>query len=77
MVVGSWPFCPDHGRASVSIQPDEWPGGKTIENMGPEPITFRSRSEWRRAMKERGLVNAVRHVGEPGSDKSRHTSRWV
>lgn len=74
--VGEWPWCP-HGTPSFTHIPDEIPGGMTVENMGPTPLTFYSKSEWRREMKARGLVNQVRHVGVQGSDKSPHTSRWV
>ena len=76
--VGEWPWCP-HGRSTgLSVVDDSIPGGMTVENMGtPTPQTFYSKSEWRRAMKERGLVNMVRHVPEQGSDKSPHTQRWV
>lgn len=66
------------GRLSAPhVVADSIPGGMTIENMGHEPMTFYSKSEWRHAMKERGLVNQVRHVGKQGSDKSDHTTRWV
>ena len=61
----------------VSVVDDAIPGGMRIENMGPEPLTFHSKTEWRRAMHERGLVNQVRHVGKQGSDKSDHTTRWI
>ena len=56
---------------------DEFPGGKVIENLGPEPVTVHSKSELKREMELRGLVPAVRHVGLPGSDKNPNTSRWV
>jgi len=46
------------------------------DNLGPEPIRIRSKAERRRLMKERGLVEAVRHVGTQGSDRSPHTQRW-
>lgn len=78
LVVGEWPFCP-HGipARALTVIDDSIPGGMTIENMGPTPLTFYSKSDWRREMKARGLVNEVRHVGEPGSDKSKHTTRWI
>lgn len=41
------------------------------------PRRFTSKSELARAAEEKGLQNAVRHVGEPGSDKSKHTQRWI
>lgn len=56
---------------------DEFPGGKTFYNLGHEPVTVYSKSELNREMAKRGLVPFVRHVGEQGSDKSKHTSRWV
>lgn len=40
------------------------------------PRHFTSKQEWRRATKEAGMVNAVRHLGTKGSDKSKHTTRW-
>jgi hypothetical protein len=74
--IGDWPFCP-HGRASIGAQSDGIPGGETLENVGPEPVTFYSRSEKRRYLKEHGLVEFVRHVPVPGSDRSPHTTSWT
>ena len=76
LVVGSWPFCP-HGRGSYTAQPNDIPGGLTLENLGHEKVTVYSRSELRRELKARGLVEMVRHVPVPGSDKSPHTTSWV
>jgi hypothetical protein len=74
---GLWK-CPLEARhAGPTVIPDDVPGGFTVENMGHEPLTFHSKSEWKRDMKARGLVNQVRHVGVQGSDKSPHTTRWV
>jgi hypothetical protein len=78
LVVGSWPFCPDHTRGgSYNAQPNDWPGGKTFENLGGQPVTLYSRSELRRELKARGLEECVRHVPIPGTDKSPHTQSWV
>jgi len=74
--IGDFPFCP-HGTSNLTVADDSIPGGMTVENMGHEPRTFHSKSEWRRTMKERGLVHMVRHVPEQGSDKSKHTQRWI
>lgn len=77
--VGDWPFCP-HGKfvaEHLAVVDDTIPGGMVVENMGPTPLRFNSKSEWRAEMKRRGLVNKVEHVGVPGSDRSPHTSRWV
>ena len=74
--IGEWPWCP-HGTPNLVLADDSIPGGMTVENMGPTPVTFHSKSEWRRAMKERGLTNMVRHVPTQGSDKSRFTQRFL
>jgi hypothetical protein len=60
LVVGDWPFCP-HGRGAATVISDSIPGGQLIENLGPEPVRVYSESERQRIMKERGLVDAVRH----------------
>lgn len=61
---------------TVHVISDDIPGGFTDENLGPTPITYYSKSERRRLMKERGIRDGVRHVGLQGSDKSPHTQRW-
>jgi hypothetical protein len=68
--VGDWPFCP-HGRGAAVVVADAIPGGLVIENLGPEPVKVYSETERRKIMKERGLVDAVRH--RPGSPL---TSNW-
>lgn len=75
LAVGSWPWCP-HERGRMGAQSDDIPGGETLENVGPEPVTFYSRSEKRRYLKEHGLIEFVRHVPVPGSDTSPHTTSW-
>lgn len=62
-----------------NVQDDTYIGGLTVENLGPAPITFSSRSEHRAYLKAHGYSQKVRHVGTPGegSDKSAHTSKWV
>lgn len=74
--MGEWAFCP-HGRGTYGAQSDDWPGGKTFENLGPQEITLYSRSELRRELKARGLEECVRHVPVPGSDRSPHTVSWT
>lgn len=75
--VGDWPFCPHEPTPSFNVQPDSIPGGMTVENMGPTPQTFYSKSEWKAAMRAQGLVQKVQHKPLPGTDKSAHTSRWI
>jgi hypothetical protein len=82
--VGEHPPCPKCGGAterlwiglSASIAGDEFPGGRTYENLGHDPVTVYSRSELRRELKSRGLEECVRHVPVPGSDKSPNTTSW-
>lgn len=77
--------CPDCGKptvrewtSAVSVHGDDkFIGGRTFENLGHEPVTVYSRSELKREMEKRGLQPFVRHQPEQGSDKSKHTSRWV
>jgi DNA-directed RNA polymerase subunit RPC12/RpoP len=41
------------------------------------PQRFYSKSEIRREAERRGFVNRVEHKGSRGSDKSKHTTRWI
>lgn len=83
--VGENPPCPTCGcetervwrGRSAAVQDDTIIGGEVMENVGHTPVTVYSKSERRRVMTERGLQEFVRHVGEQGSDKSPHTSRWI
>ena len=78
LVVGSWPFCKDgHEPARIGAQSDDIPGGETIENVADQPVTFYSRSEKRRYLKEHGLIEFVRHVPVPGTDRSPYTTSWT
>lgn len=65
------------GVRTVNVIGDEIPGGMTLENLGHEPVTVYSHSELKREMDARGLRSFVRHQPEQGSDKSKHTTRWV
>jgi hypothetical protein len=78
------PPCPHCGgetdrlwvQQSAAMRQDSWEGGKTFENLGPEPVTLYSRTELKAELEKRGLQEAVRHVPVPGSDRSPHTTRW-
>lgn len=78
LVVGSWPFC-SGGHAPVerlfNVISDAC--DITQENFGVTPEHFTSKSEMARRAKELELLPMVRHKGEQGSDKSKHTSRWI
>lgn len=49
----------------------------TVENLGPTPMHFDSKTRWRETMAAMGKVNRVQHTPVPGSDKSPVTQRWV
>jgi hypothetical protein len=67
--VGEWPFCP-HGRTgSFTNFKDDIPGGLTVENYGPTPMTFYSHSERRRYMAAHGLTERETFCPTPGTDK--------
>lgn len=62
--VGDWPFCRGgHGRAAPSIISDQLEGGaRWCETMGHEPVWLDgTKSQWKREMQARGLVNVDRH----------------
>lgn len=48
-----------------------------ICNADGSPRHYYFKSEMKAEADRRGLSNIVRHQGEKGSDKSKHTSRWV
>lgn len=83
---GELPKCPQCGAETVRVWKtfgpaihgdDKFIGGKTFHNIAHEPITVHSRSELKRAMDKHGVRPFVRHQPSQGSDKSKHTSRWV
>lgn len=41
------------------------------------PRRYTSKTEMRREAEKRGLSNYVVHNTEPGTDKSKHTQRWI
>jgi len=74
--VGAWPWCP-HGRGTPQVIDDTILGGEVLENVADQPITVYSKSERRRVLREHNVFEFVRHVGQRGSDKSPHTTRWI
>lgn len=80
IVIGDWPFCP-HDKGNSSVIGDDIPGGLEIRhglcNEDGSPRRYYSKTEIAKEAKRRGLVNIVEHVPEPGSDKSKYTSKWV
>jgi hypothetical protein len=68
-----WPI----GATSHSIISDEIIGGQFIENIDRHPVFVESKSQYRRELAARNLVEKVRHVGLQGSDKNPRTQRWV
>lgn len=71
-------LCPLEPRPSATRYfQDQVPGGLVVENLGPTPMRFDSHSQKRAYMKAHGIREHVEHIPEQGSDKNRHTSRWV
>jgi hypothetical protein len=79
------PVCPRCGGptdrlwvgSSAAVQDDSYIGGLTLENYGPNPVTFYSKSERLRYMKEHGLSEAAAYRTAPGTDRNAHGMvRW-
>jgi hypothetical protein len=56
-------LCPlEPRRSNLGIINDELEGGaRFFENMGPEPVYVESKSQWRREVAARQLVNVDKH----------------
>ena len=75
--VGQWYQCPHESMHAGRGADVTWPGGKTFENLGDQPVTFYSPAEKDRYLRTHGIEEFVRHQPVPGSDKSPHTSSWA
>jgi hypothetical protein len=68
------------GRTAF-VHGDDIPGGLEIRhglcNADGSPRKYYSKTEIAREAKKRGLTNHVTHVPDKGSDKNKHTTRWV
>jgi hypothetical protein len=74
--VGLCPYEPRKRFATVID--DQLPGGpQMLENLGSTPVYCETKSQLRAEMAARGLRQSVQHVGEKGSDRSKHTTRWI
>jgi hypothetical protein len=74
--VGVCPYEPRKRFATVID--DQLPGGpQMLENLGSTPVYCETKSQLRAEMAARGLRQSVQHVGEKGSDRSKHTTRWI
>jgi hypothetical protein len=66
------PACIEDERSvlgqATGIQRDEIPGGITLENYGPNPVTFYSHSERRKYMEAHGLREKEKFCPMPGTD---------
>ena len=81
--MGSWPFCKgnqaDHAPGNSNVIGDEI----DVEikhglcNDDGTPKRYRSRTQLNKDAKAHGLLNYVVHQPPPGTDKSKHTSRWI
>lgn len=71
---------PVAGR-TASVHGDDIPGGVLMYhgvcNADGSPRRYYSKSEIAREAARRGLHNHVEHKPDRGSDKNKHTQRWV
>jgi hypothetical protein len=80
---GKLPACESCGGATEKLltvphmRPDSIPGGLVIENLTSEPVRVESWSERKRLMAKTGSMERIQHRTLPGTDKSKHTSRWT
>lgn len=56
-------------QTAPAVFRDDIPGGLTVENYGPQPITFYSHGERRRYMEAHGLHEKETFCPLPGTDK--------
>lgn len=68
---GDWPWCP-HGRSTLSVVPDDVPGGFMAENGFATPTRFDSRSSHRRALAAAGYEICAKWAGE----RDQHLGRF-
>lgn len=65
----------------AAVIPDDIPGGLLVRhaicNEDGSPRRYYSKSEMKREAAARGWENNVVHKPDPGSDRSKHTSRWI
>lgn len=58
-----------YSRPTTAVFRDDIPGGLTVENYGPKPITFYSHTERRAYMARQGLYERETFAPMPGTDK--------
>lgn len=76
--VGDWPFCPHPNAVTYNAIGDEcdvWIRHGLCNEDGT-PKHYTSKEQIRKDAQAAGLTNMVRHVGENGTDKAKHTTRW-
>lgn len=80
-----YPHCDQCGYAAEkeyvgschAVHQDSIIGGMWLENLGHEPVWVESKQQLERERKGRGLVEFVRHVSVPGTDKAPYTTNWA
>lgn len=62
IAIGSWPWCPHPHGYNVSVIDDQLEGGpRFFDTMGHEDVWIESKSQWRREVAARNLVNVDKH----------------
>ncbi len=82
LAVGDYPFCgpnKDHSQGAACVVSDECDVlvRNGICNEDGSPKRYTSKADMAAAAAAKGMVNHVEHIGAQGSDKSKHTVRWV
>ncbi len=76
--IGDYPFCPHEQGAGFRVGDEcDVMARNGLCNPDGSPRRYTSKAEMAREAKKRGLVNHVEHIGGKGSDKSKHTQRFV
>ena len=77
VIIGGTGLNPLHSTHSVVGDECDVTVTNGICNLDGTPRRYTSKSEMATEAAKRGLTNHVEHIPGKGSDKSRHTSRWV
>lgn len=62
LAIGDWPYCPHPVGHNVAVIDDTLEGGpRFFDTMGHEDVWIESKSQWKREVAARGLVNVDKH----------------
>lgn len=67
---------PGTKRSVIGDECDVWIKNGICNEDG-SPRHYTSKQEMKREAERRGVRNRVEHIGAKGSDRSKHTTRWI